>query len=93
MDLLATELNRRYASPFSTFILVVIAVSVAGRKTRNGLGYSLGIGIFVILFFLFFSKYFISYGNTGVVWPWLAVWLPNVLFVPIAWLFYRNAQQ
>jgi lipopolysaccharide export system permease protein len=93
VDLLQTELYRRYASPFSTFILVVIAVSVAGRKTRNGLGYSLGIGIFVILFFLFFSKYFISYGNRGVVWPWLAVWLPNVLFIPVAWLFYRKAQQ
>lgn len=93
VDLLQTELYRRYASPFSTFILVIIAVSVAGRKTRNGLGYSLGIGIFVILFFLFFSKYFISYGNRGVVWPWLAVWLPNVLFIPVAWLFYRKAQQ
>jgi len=91
--LLQTELYRRYASPFSTFILVVIAVSVAGRKTRNGLGYSLGIGIFVILFFLFFSKYFITYGNTGEMWPSLAVWLPNVIFVPVAWVFYRFAQQ
>ena len=32
-------------------------------------------------------------GNSGVIWPWLAVWLPNALFVPVAYLFYRFAQQ
>lgn len=90
---LETELYRRYASPFSTFILIVIAVSVAGRKTRGGLGIALGVGIFVILFFLFFSKYFISLGTTNVLPPELTVWLPNVLFIPVAWVFYRFAQK
>jgi len=90
---LNSELYRRYASPFSTFILIAIGVSVAGRKTRGGLGISLGIGIFVILFFLFFSKYFISLGATGVLPPQIAVWLPNVIFIPVAWLFYWKAQK
>jgi lipopolysaccharide export system permease protein len=35
---LQTEKYRRYASPFSTFILIVIAVSVAGRKSRSPCG-------------------------------------------------------
>lgn len=90
---LETEKYRRIASPFSTFILIVIAVSVAGRKSRGGLGIALGVGIFVILFFLFFSKYFISLGNTNVLPPQLAVWLPNLLFVPVAYIFYRFAQK
>lgn len=90
---LETELYRRYASPFSTFILIVIAVSVAGRKTRGGLGFSLAVGIFVIIFFLFFSKYFLSLGQTGVLPPWLAVWALNIMFIPVAWLFYRFAQK
>lgn len=90
---LETEIHRRYASPFSTFILIVIAVSVAGRKTRGGLGLSLAVGIFVIIFFLFFSKYFISLGQQGVLSPWMAVWALNILFVPVAWLFYRFAQK
>lgn len=93
IKLLETEKHRRYASPFSTFILVVIGVCVAGRKTRGGLGFSLAIGIFVIIFFLFFSKYFISMGQTGVIPPWLAVWGLNILFIPIAYLFYRFAQK
>ena len=58
IELLETELQRRYASPFSTFILAIIGVCVAGRKTRGGLGLNLAIGIFVIIFYLFFSKYF-----------------------------------
>jgi len=90
---LKTELQRRYASPFSTFILVTIGVCVAGRKTRGGLGFSLAVGIFVIIFFLFFSKYFMSMGQTGVLPPWLAVWLLNITFVPVAWVFYRFAQK
>ena len=90
---LETEKYRRYASPFSTFILIVIAVSVAGRKSRGGLGIALGVGIFVILFFLFFSRYFISLGETNVLDPNLAVWLPNLVFVPVAYVFYRFAQK
>ncbi len=90
---LETEKYRRIASPFSTFILIVIAVSVAGRKSRGGLGIALGVGIFVILFFLFFSKYFVSLGNTNVLPAHLAVWLPNLLFVPVAYVFYRFAQK
>jgi lipopolysaccharide export system permease protein len=90
---LETEKYRRYASPFSTFILIVIAVSVAGRKSRGGLGIALGVGIFVILFFLFFSRYFISLGETNVLDPNLSVWLPNLVFVPVAYVFYRFAQK
>jgi len=90
---LETEKYRRYASPFSTFILIAIGIAVAGKKTRGGIGIALAVGIFVILFFLFFSKYFISLGATGVMSPSLAVWMPNFLFVPVAWLFYRFAQK
>lgn len=90
---LRTELHRRYASPFSTFILITIGICVAGRKSRGGLGFSMAVGIFVIIFFLFFSKYFMSMGQTGVLEPWLANWLLNVIFVPVAWIFYRFAQK
>jgi lipopolysaccharide export system permease protein len=93
VNFLETEKHRRYASPFSTFILITIGVGVAGRKTRGGLGFSLAIGIFVIIFFLFFSKYFISMGQTGVIAPWLAVWMLNMLFVPVALVFYKFAQK
>lgn len=90
---LQTEYHRRFGSPFSAFILIAIAVFVAGRKTRGGLGFSMAVGIFVIIFYLFFSKYFMSMGQTGVMPPWLAVWLLNVIFIPVAWLFYKFAQK
>lgn len=90
---LKTELHRRYGSPFSTFILIAIAVFVAGRKTRGGLGFSMAVGIFVIIFYLFFSKYFMSMGQTGVMPEWLAVWALNILFIPVALLFYKFAQK
>ena len=93
INFLETEKHRRWASPFSTFILMIIGVSVGGRKSRGGVGWSLAIGIFVIIFFLFFSKYFISMGQTGVMEPWLSAWALNFLFAPVAWIFYKFAQK
>jgi lipopolysaccharide export system permease protein len=88
-----TELYRRYATPFSTFILSFIGVCVAGRKVRGGLGLHLGIGIFIIIFYLFVSKYFISMGATRIISPMMSVWLPNLIFTAIGLFFYRTAQK
>ena len=88
-----TELHRRYATPFSTFILSFIAVCVAGRRVRGGLGLHLGIGIFIIIFYLFVSKYFISMGSTNLIHPLVAVWITNVIFAAIGLVLYRFAQK
>jgi hypothetical protein len=32
-------------------------------------------------------------GQTGVLPPWVSVWSLNILFIPVAWLFYRFAQK
>ncbi|MEN9511570.1 MAG: hypothetical protein RLZZ370_1389 [Bacteroidota bacterium] len=88
-----TELYRRYATPFSTFILAFIGVCVAGRRVRGGLGLHLAIGIFVLIFYLFLSKYFISMGATNLMHPLLAVWMPNLVFSLIGLVFYRFAQK
>jgi len=88
-----TELHRRYAAPFSTFILSFIGVCVAGRRVRGGLGLHLGIGIFIIIFYLFVSKYFISMGSTNLLHPILSVWITNVVFAGIGLVLYRFAQK
>ncbi len=88
-----TELARRYAAPFSTFVLTLIGVCVASRKLREGLGFHLGVGIAIIIIYLFIFKYFISLGVSGNMWPTLSVWLPNILFTGVAWWFYRKAQK
>jgi lipopolysaccharide export LptBFGC system permease protein LptF len=53
----------------------------------------IGIGIFIIIFYLFVSKYFISMGSTNLIHPLVAVWITNVIFAAIGMVLYRFAQK
>jgi len=93
LDFYITEKYRRYASPFSTFILTVIGVCVSSKKSRGGVGLNLGIGIFLSFIYLFVIQFFNTYGTTGLIYPMLAVWIPNFIFAGVAYYLYRNVQK
>lgn len=85
------EKNTRFAVPFSAFILTLIGVSLSSKKRRGGIGLNLGIGIalsFSYILFLRFSQMFVI---TDTLPPWLALWLPNILYAVIAAVLYRLA--
>lgn len=88
-----TERYRRYASPFSTFILTIIGVCVSSKKSRGGVGLNLGIGIFLSFIYLFIIQYFNTYGASGIIHPMLAVWIPNFIFIGVAYYLYRVVQK
>ncbi len=93
LDFYITEKYRRYASPFSTFILTVIGVCVSSKKSRGGVGLNLGIGIFLSFIYLFVIQFFNTYGATGLMPPMLAVWIPNFIFATVAYYLYRKVQK
>lgn len=85
------ELQRRWALPFSALILTIMGVSLSSRKRRGGIGWNIALGIglaFSYILFLRFSEMFVY---TGTLPPYIALWLPNVLFVLIAAILYRLA--
>jgi len=85
------EKNQRSAVPFSAFILTIIGVALSSRKKRGGIGWNLTIGIalsFSYILFLRFSEMFVY---TGTLPPFLALWLPNLLFAIVAAVLYRIA--
>lgn len=87
----AIELYRRRATPFASFILTLIGVSLSSRKTRGGMGKYIGIGLvlsFVYILFLTVSQTFAINGGMN---PLLAVWLPNIVFGTIGVILYRKA--
>lgn len=88
-----TEKYRRYSAPFSLFLLTFIGVCVSSSKKRGGIGVNLAVGLFISFAYLFIIQWFISYGSNGSMPPALAVWLPNLMFIPIALYFYRTAQK
>jgi lipopolysaccharide export system permease protein len=85
------EKHRRFASPFAVFILTLIGVSLSSRKIRGGIGMNIGIGLalsFSHILFLQFASQFSLKGNLG---PMLAMWIPNLLYLVIAFVLYKLA--
>jgi lipopolysaccharide export system permease protein len=85
------ELYKRIATPFSFFILTLLAIAISSRKSRGGTGLHLGIGIFLTFTFLLVIQVFNTLGVTNVLPPAIAVWIPNVLFMIIALLMTKSA--
>jgi lipopolysaccharide export system permease protein len=78
------EKHRRIAFPFATIILTFIAVPLASRKVRGGIGFNMGIGLGIAFFFIFLMQVSSVFATEGGVDPSLAVWIPNVIFGVLA---------
>ncbi|MGB3801994.1 MAG: LptF/LptG family permease [Lewinella sp.] len=87
------ELARRSAEPFTIFILTLIGLSVAGRKTRGGIGVQLAVGIFMGALFVFLSRFASTISSSADLPVWLGMWMPNILFFAAALYFVSNAQR
>lgn len=85
------EKQKRYAFPFSTFILTLIGVSVSSRKVKGGIGMQIGIGLLVAFSYILFMQFSSQFAISGSIDPVLAVWIPNILFAAISLLLYRMA--
>jgi len=87
------EKHSRTAYPMATYILTLIAVCVAGRKVRGGLGMHLAIGLLIAACYIFSMKITTVAAAKAGMDPSLAVWLPNMIFLIICIPVYRNAQK
>lgn len=85
------EKHRRIASPFSAFILSLIGVSLASRKTRGGMGLHIGVGIGLSFGYILFMTVSTTFAVSGTVSPMVAVWIPNFVFAVIAAVLYVRA--
>lgn len=85
------EKQQRTAFPFSTFILTLIGVSLASRKTKGGTGLKLGIGVLISFIYIFLMQIAAQFSIKGGFSPILAAWTPNILFTIVAIFLYRIA--
>jgi lipopolysaccharide export system permease protein len=91
IDLILIEKHRRFSFPFSAFILTLIGVSVSSKKVKGGIGVQLGIGLLISFSYIVFMQFSSQFAISGSVSPFIAVWIPNVLFAIIAVFIYRLA--
>jgi len=83
------EYYKRFAMPLAAFIMTLMGVSLSSRKVRGGIGLHLGIGLALSSLYIIFSTLSTSFSVSGALSPFMAVWLPNFLFLGVgAWLYY-----
>ena len=91
IELSLMEKYKRFSIPFSTFILTLIGVSVSSRKAKGGIGMHIGIGLMLSFAYILFMQFSTQFAVGGIFNPFLAVWIPNIIFAFIAFLLYRLA--
>ncbi len=71
---------RRYAFPFVTLIMTLIAVPFAVTIGRGGAMAGIAVGIALALLYWVSISIFAALGGGGLIAPALAAWAPNMLF-------------
>jgi lipopolysaccharide export system permease protein len=85
------EKYQRTAFPLSTFILTLIGVSLASRKSKGGTGLKMGLGFLISFLYIFFMQIAAQFSIKGGLSPFIAAWIPNLIFMVIAVFLYRIA--
>lgn len=74
----------RYASPFTTFVLVFMGVVVSSRKSRGGTGLQIALGFVLAFIFILFFMLSRTFAEAGEISPIVAAWIPNIIFSVIS---------
>jgi len=85
------EKHKRRSGPFSAFILTIIGVSLASRKIKGGIGFHLGLGLLLSFSYILFTQVTTVFATSDLLAPWLAMWIPNIVYGGLAFYLYRRA--
>ncbi len=85
------EKHKRFAFPFSTFILTLIGVSLSSKKRRGGIGVNVAVGILLAFSYILFMQVSNVLSTNAGINPMLAVWIPNIIYAIIAVALYVKA--
>lgn len=87
------ELYKRTSLPIASYILTLIAVALAHKKRRGGMGVNLAIGISIMFIYVFFLKVGEVLGAVAGANSLLNVWIPNIVFGCLAIYLYIDARK
>ena len=85
------EYHKRIASCFASFILTVIGASLSARKRKGGMGLALGVGLALSFSYILLQTISSTFAINAGTPPMLAAWIPNLLYVFIAYYCYKKA--
>ena len=87
------EKERRYAVAAAAFILTLIGVSLSAKKVKGGMGINIGIGLLLSFSYILFSTVTSQFAISGMTSPWVAMWIPNFIYLIIGLALYYRASK
>ena len=85
------EMHQRMSSPAAVLVLTLIGAALSSRKVRGGIGMHLGIGITIAFAYILFMQVSKSFAISGGLSPFLAAWIPNLIFLAIGMVLLKRA--
>jgi lipopolysaccharide export system permease protein len=74
------EKYNRFVYPLSTYVLMIIGVSMSSRKVRGGIGLPLGLGILLCFAYIVVERFALVFSTKGGAPALISVFVPNVIF-------------
>jgi lipopolysaccharide export system permease protein len=88
--LLSTQLHARLAAPWTSLVVVLIAFPFGAPSGRRNVFVGVASSIFICFGFFILLRFGLALGTGGYIPPWLAAWMPNLLFATAGlWLTQR----
>ena len=82
--LLKTQFHARLAQPWTCLVVSLIALPFgAAANSRRNVFVGVASSIFICFFYFILMRFGLAMGTGGFIPPWLAAWLPNLLFATI----------
>jgi lipopolysaccharide export system permease protein len=85
------ERYRRDSYAIAVIIMTMIAAILASRKIRGGSGFHLALAFIIGVLYIIIDKFSMVFSTKGNLPPFLAAWIPNVIFALVALHLYKRA--
>ena len=87
------EEQRRYAMTAAAFILTIIGMTLSVKKVKGGMGLNIGIGLVLSFSYILFMTITQTFALSGLTSPFVAMWIPNFIYIIIAIFLYHRASK
>jgi lipopolysaccharide export system permease protein len=87
------ELHARFAYPVLSIIVCIIGIGIAvKRKGREGPSFSIALGVLMVFLYWVLHSFCLSLGYGGLLPPFVAAWISNIIFSCYAVFNLLNAE-